>query len=98
MNKKILHLLVLIVLFSFSLSYAGVFELYGLGKIGLNSSVASTGRGKSSTAYSDSLTCQTPKNQANLAYIRKAGMEMSLNTHHNHITGTGNTNNHTGFS
>ncbi len=93
MNKKILLLLLLII----SISYAGVFELYGIGKVGLNYSVASLGRGKSSVAYSDTLTVNL-QNPANLAYINKAGMEMSANTDHNVISGTGNTNNYTGFS
>ncbi len=97
MNKKIIHLLIAMILFTFSFALAGVFELYGIGKVGLNYSVASTGRGKASTAYSDSLTANL-QNPANLAYIRKAGMEMSMNSNHNHISGTGNTNNYTGFS
>ncbi|MCF7832584.1 MAG: hypothetical protein K9N05_03270 [Candidatus Marinimicrobia bacterium] len=95
MNKKAPIILTLLMFFSFG--FAGVFELYGLGKIGLNYSVSALGRGKSSTAYSDSLSVNL-QNPANLAFIRKAGIEMSVNTNHNAIVGTGNTDNYTGFS
>ena len=97
MNRTCLRSSVFFLLFFVSIAHAGVFELYGLGKVGLNYSVASSGRGKASTAYADSLTANL-QNPANLAYLRKAGMEMSLNTRHNMISGTGNTNNYSGFS
>jgi hypothetical protein len=95
MNKKIITIILLLI--SATFGFAGVFELYGLGKVGLNYSVSSMGRGKSSTAYSDSLSVNL-QNPANLAHIKKAGMEVSVNTNHNFITGTGNTDNMTGFS
>lgn len=95
MNKK--KLLFSIILISLTFAYAGVFELYGLGKVGINYSVSALGRGKSSLAYSDSLTVNL-QNPANLAYIQKAGIEMSLSSEHNAIDGVGNTNNYTGFS
>ena len=95
MNKKTLLLITL--LLSFSFSFAGVFELYGLGKVGLNYSVSAMGRGKSSTAYSDTLTINL-QNPANLAFIQKAGVEMAISSNHNAIAGTGNTDNYTGFS
>ncbi|MEA2078202.1 MAG: hypothetical protein U9O95_09330 [Candidatus Marinimicrobia bacterium] len=94
MNKRILIFIIL--LMSFAISFAGVFELYGIGKVGLNYSVSAMGRGKSSTGYSDSLSVNL-QNPANLAYIRKAGIEMSVHTGHNNIVGTGNTDNTTGF-
>ncbi|MBW6458388.1 MAG: hypothetical protein K0B52_04415 [FCB group bacterium] len=96
MNKKTTTLL-LSLLFMISLAQAGIFELYGIGNVGLNYSVSALGRGKSSTAYSDSLTVNL-QNPANLAYLRNAGLEMSVHTHHNMIAGTGNTNNFTGFN
>lgn len=80
-----------------SLLFAGIFEQYGLGKVGLNYSVAALGRGKSSVAYSDSLALNL-QNPANLAYIRRAGIEMSIQSNHNQLTGIGNTSNYTGFS
>lgn len=95
MNKR--SLIAILLLLSFTFGFAGVFELYGIGKVGLNYSVSSLGRGKSSTAYSDSLTINL-QNPANLAFIKKAGLEMSVHTGHNAIIGTGNTDNNTGFS
>lgn len=95
MNKK--TLIILLSLLSVSLGFAGVFELYGLGKVGLNYSVSAMGRGYSSTAYSDSLSVNL-QNPANLAHIKKAGLEVSMRTNHNAIVNTGNTDNVTGFS
>lgn len=95
MNKKITIFMILLMAVTFG--FAGVFELYGIGKVGLNYSVTALGRGKSSAAYSDSLSINL-QNPANLAYLRKAGIEMSVSTSHNAITGTGNTDNTTGFS
>ncbi len=94
MNKKIALLILLLTL---NAGFAGVFELYGIGKVGLNYSVAALGRGKSSVAYSDSLSANL-QNPANLAFIKKAGMEMSVQSNHNAIVATGNTSNYTGFS
>jgi hypothetical protein len=93
MNKR---LLIIGMLISLSFGFAGVFELYGIGKVGLNYSVSALGRGKTSTAYSDSLSVNL-QNPANLAYINKAGIEMAVNSAHNSILGTGNTDNKTGF-
>ena len=95
MNKK--ALIIILLLMSAVFSFAGVFELYGLGKVGLNYSVSAMGRGKSSTAYTDSLSVNL-QNPANLAHIKKAGIEMSVMTNHNAIAGVGNTDNSTGFS
>lgn len=95
MNKKITIFMILLMAVTFG--FAGVFELYGIGKVGLNYSVTALGRGKSSTAYSDSLSVNL-QNPANLAHLKKAGIEMSVGTSHNAITGTGNTDNATGFS
>jgi hypothetical protein len=96
MNKKKFTSLLFLILM-ISAAQAGIFELYGIGSVGLNYSVSALGRGKSSTAYSDTTTVNL-QNPANLAYLRNAGLEMSVQTHHNQIIGTGNTNNFTGFN
>lgn len=94
MNKRPIFLLLIA---GFTFAFAGIFEHYGLGKVGLNYSVSASGRGKSSLAYSDSLSVNM-QNPASLAFIRNAGIEMSVQSNHNFLQGTGNTNNYTGFS
>lgn len=94
MNKKI-YILLLAVLISSS-AYAGIFEIYGVGKVGINYSVDAQGRGKSSAAYSDSLGINM-QNPANLAFLQKAGMEIGLGTQFNSIKGVGYTDGYTGF-
>ena len=95
MNKKIFT--ILLTLFLSTGLYAGIFELYGVGKIGVNYSVAAQGRGKTSVAYSDSLSYNM-QNPANLAHLKKAGIEVSVENSFNSIENVGYTNGYTGFS
>ncbi|MFA6618736.1 MAG: hypothetical protein WCT23_06695 [Candidatus Neomarinimicrobiota bacterium] len=94
MNKKIYILLLAVLIFSGA--YAGVYEIYGLGEVGINYSVDAQGRGKSSTAYSDSLGINM-QNPANLAFLQKAGMEIGIESQFNSLKGIGYTDGYTGF-
>lgn len=93
MNKKYILLLAILIASS---AYAGIFEIYGLGKIGINYSVSAQGRGKSSTAYSDSLSTNM-QNPANLAFLQRAGMEIGVESQLNSLEGVGYTDGYTGF-
>ncbi len=95
MNKK-LYIILFSILVSAS-AYAGIFDIYGIGKVGINYTVAAQGRGKSSVAYSDSLSANM-QNPANIAFLQKAGMEVGVGTQLNAIEGIGYTNGYTGFS
>src|SRR6056297_770106 len=91
------RLFLLFALIGFSITYAGIFELYGIGSIGINYSTAAAGRGRTSVAYTDSMNINF-QNPALTAYISGAGLAMSASSRHNDVRGVGNTNNYSGFN
>lgn len=94
-TNKIIAYTFLVGLLAFA--QAGIFELYGLGKIGINYSSAAIARGKTSVAYTDSMNINF-QNPAMLAYVNGSGLAMSGASNHNNILGVGNTNNYSGFN
>ena len=95
MNKKAL-ILISITLFIGNL-FGSIFDTYGIGRVGINYSVASVGRGYTSALYNDNKTVNF-QNPASLAMTEYAGFNLGINSHFNDIDPFGSTESLVGFS
>ncbi len=71
-----------------TLTYGGIFELYGLGQYNTDHSAASHGRGKVSLAYTDTLVSNF-RNPALLANVQFTGLEAGVRSKFSHISDFG---------
>ncbi|MEA1986171.1 MAG: hypothetical protein U9N76_01620 [Candidatus Marinimicrobia bacterium] len=95
MNKKIL-ILVVVLIFSVNM-FGSIFDTYGIGRIGIDYSVASAGCGYTHTAYDGNLSVNF-QNPASLSNTKYAGFALGIKSHFNNISPFGYTESPTEFS
>lgn len=95
MNKKIITL-IFITLLGGNL-FGSIFDTYGIGRVGINYSVASAGRGYTAALYNNSLTINF-QNPASLAMTKYAGFNLGIKSHFNNIDPFGYTESAVDFS
>ncbi len=77
--------------------FGSIFDTYGIGRVGINYSVASTGRGYTAALYNNSLTINF-QNPAGLAMTKYAGFNLGIKSHFNNIDPFGYTESAVDFS
>ena len=82
MNKK-RFIVLLVALFCGNL-FGSIFDTYGIGRIGINYSVASAGRGYTYTSDNNGLAINF-QNPASLSMTKNTGFDLGLKSHFNHI-------------